>query len=181
MWGHLHFWATRDYWADMDFQVPWQKRWQKTPHYWRVSFYVYRIPFLLGFSDWSKWNETKLRLQDGIFADFDPWALRPLFVWWLPWAFTTMLYWWLLLTLSHSWVWGNYVVHFSSGQGLQPETTSQTPRHAVNLSVQGHRFQCQLPGVGDATGFAKLSRVFFAFLFVCFGWLFKLSLPNNYW
>ena len=67
-----------------------------------------------------------------------------------------MLYWWLL-TLSHSWVSGNYVVHFSSGQGLQPETKTTgsqrpRPRPAVNLSVSGHRFQCQLPGVGDAHG-----------------------------
>ena len=49
---------------------------------------------------------------------------------------------------------GNYVVHFSSGQGLEREaheTLSPRPR-PVNLSVAGHRFQCQLPGVGDATG-----------------------------
>ena len=49
------------------------------------------------------------------------------------------------------------MVHFSSGQGLQPETKTTgsqrpRPRPAVNLSVSGHRFQCQLPGVGDATG-----------------------------
>lgn len=106
-------------------------------------------------------NETKQKpsLQNGIFVWL--WSLSPsppFFFWWLlPWAFVpTMLYWWLL-TLSHSWVSGNYVVHFSSGQGLQPETKTTgsqrpRPRPAVNLSVSGHRFQCQLPGVGDATG-----------------------------
>eukprot|EP00434_Breviolum_minutum_P033008 symbB.v1.2.029200.t1/scaffold3170.1/size62039/4 len=45
----------------------------------------------------------------------------------------------------------------SRGQGLQPETKTTgsqrpRPRPAVNLSVSGHRFQCQLPGVGDAHG-----------------------------
>ena len=59
---------------------------------------------------------------------------------------------------------------------MQPETKTTgsqrpRPRPAVNLSVQGHRFQCQLPGVGDATGAAR-KCVFFLSFFVSFGRLF---------
>ena len=75
VWGHLHFWATRDYWADMDFQVPWQKRWQKTPHYWRVSFYVYRIPFLFRIFRLVETKRNKTQLAKRHFCWL--WSLSP--------------------------------------------------------------------------------------------------------
>lgn len=77
------------------------------------------------------------------------------------------------------------MVHFSSGQGLQPETKTTgsqrpRPRPAVNLSVQGHRFQCQLPGVGDATGGLRESVFFFEFFCLLWMTFFLRSLPNDY-